>query len=383
MTIDLKTGIEYAPRREDHCTKFAGATEATGECPLWRTFLDRVTAGTDDLQKYLQRIAGYSLTGSIREHAMFFFYGTGANGKGVFINTLRGIWGDHAVVAPMEMFVETKFDRHPTELADLKGARLVIAQETERGRRWAESRIKSMTGGDPIKARYMRQDFFEFRPQFKLMIAGNHKPSLYGVDEAIRRRIHLIPFTVTIPEAERNPNLADELKVEWNGILRWAVDGCLEWQRIGLAPPEIVLSATREYLEGEDALGQWIGDRCEVGKEFKEAIGALYQSWCLWCEAAREPPGSQKAFSQALDAHGFERSKDTKVRSFIGIRLARTESTATAAEGIADLDRRSGNRKDRSGSTMTMRQCKWSEADVADPVYIDVPYVTRSRAGRR
>jgi len=180
------------------------------------------------------------MTGVTTEHVLFFLYGTGANGKGIFLRTLAAIWGDYAVTASMDVFTEGKYERHPTELARLRGARLVIAQETEKGRHWNESRLKALTGGDKITARFMRQDFFEFTPQFKLMIAGNHKPSLKTVDEANRRRIQMIPFTVTIPEAERDLNLFNKLKPEWPGILRWALNGCLEWQRLGLAPPPVV-----------------------------------------------------------------------------------------------------------------------------------------------
>src|SRR5438874_5430904 len=201
--IELRTGTNRPPRREDYCTKAMACSPREMPTPLWDRFLNTVTAKDKALQKYLQRVAGYCMTGVTSEHVLFFLYGRGANGKGVFLNTLRGIWGDYATVAPMETFIESHNDRHPTELAGLRGARLVIAQETEQGRRWSESKIKALTGGDPISARFMRQDFFEFVPQFKLMIAGNHKPSLRSVDEAIRRRFHLIPFAVTIPPEER------------------------------------------------------------------------------------------------------------------------------------------------------------------------------------
>ena len=166
-------------------------------------------------------------------------------------------------MAPIETFTASHQDRHPTELARLRGARLVTSVETEEGRRWAESRIKSLTGGDKIAVHFMRQDFFEFTPQFKLVIAGNHKPGLRSVDEAIRRRLNLIPFTVTIPPAERDPDLAEKLKAEWPGILAWAIVGCLAWQRDGLAAPKAVTSATAAYLEAEDAVAAWIKERCE------------------------------------------------------------------------------------------------------------------------
>ena len=227
---------------------------ANSACPRWRRFLDEVTAGDVELQAFLARVAGYGLTGSTREHALFFLYGTGANGKGTFLNTLTGILGDYAQIAGMDTFTESQTDRHPAELAVLRGARVVAAQETDEGRRWAESRIKALTGGDPITARFMRQDFFTYTPQFKLMIAGNHKPGLRNIDEAIRRRFHLLPFTVRIPPEQRDLQLFEALRQEWPAILGWAVRGCLEWQAEGLNPPAAVIEATAEYFDDEDVL---------------------------------------------------------------------------------------------------------------------------------
>src|SRR5262249_36928820 len=153
--------------------------------------------------------------------------------------------------APIETFTAAQNERHPTDLAGLRGSRLVTSIETEEGRRWADSKIKTLTGGDKIAARFMRQDFFEFVPNFKLLIAGNHKPGLRSVDEAIRRRFHLVPFSVVIPPEQRDKSLGDRLRSEWPGILAWMIDGCIEWQRCGLAPPEAVTSATAAYLEAE------------------------------------------------------------------------------------------------------------------------------------
>ncbi|HUS53275.1 MAG TPA: phage/plasmid primase, P4 family, partial [Thermohalobaculum sp.] len=260
--VDLKTGTIRPHKPDDYATMIT-ATAPGGDCPRWRKFLDEITGGDADLAAFLQRLAGYSLTGSTREHSLAFLYGTGANGKSVFLGTLAGMLGAYAKTAPIETFTATMTDRHPTDLAMLRGARLVSAQETEEDRRWAESRIKSLTGGDVIAARFMRQDFFEFTPQFKLVIAGNHKPGLRSIDEAIRRRFHLVPFTVTIPPEKRDPDLAEHLKAEWPAILAWAIEGCLAWQRDGLAPPESVLAATAHYLEGQDAIAAWIDDCCK------------------------------------------------------------------------------------------------------------------------
>jgi putative DNA primase/helicase len=322
MTIDLRTGQSREYRREDHITKLAGC-RIDRDCPtpLWNYFLNRVTAGDSELQLYLQRMAGYCMTGIVREHALFFLYGTGANGKGVFLNTLKGIWGDYAAIASMDTFLETSSDRHPTELAFLHRARLVIAQETEAGRRWAQAKVLALTGGDDITARYMRQDFFTFRPQFKLVIAGNHKPSLNSVDEAIRRRFHLVPFTVTIPEAERDPELPEKLKAEWQGILAWAVDGCLEWQKIGLAPPPAVRKATDEYLAEEDAIARWIDECCVTGSQHWGIGAELWDCWKHWSETNSERPRSRKWFAYEMEKHDFRPEKSQHVRGYARITL--------------------------------------------------------------
>jgi putative DNA primase/helicase len=247
--------------------------------------------------------------------------GHGANGKTVFVETLTGIMGDYAVTAPMETFIESQIDRHPTELALLRGARLVTATETQSGRRWNEARIKSLTGGEKITARFMRQDFFEFTPQFKLLIAGNHKPSLRNVNEAIRRRIHMIPFTVTIPPAERDKELPQKLKAEWPGILQWMVEGCLAWRKEGLNPPKAVVDATADYLAGEDAVGTWIDECCLSGVNNWATAAALFESWKGWAESAGERIGSRKGFSQTLLDRGLmaKRQGGTGKAGFCGI----------------------------------------------------------------
>ena len=247
--VALKTGILVPHRRQDANTKIATATPR-GECPAWQDFLATVTGRDAELQAYLQRVVGYCLTGVTGEHALFFLYGTGANGKSVFVTIVSGILGDYATVAPMDMFMAATGERHPTDMAGLRGARLVTATETEQGRRWAESKLKTLTGGDKITARFMRQDFFEFVPQFKLVVAGNHKPAIRNIDEAMRRRLHLIPFTVTIPPAERDKKLPEKLMAERDGIMAWAVDGCREWQQIGLKPPAAVSAATERVFRG-------------------------------------------------------------------------------------------------------------------------------------
>jgi putative DNA primase/helicase len=323
--IDLRTGNRRSHSPSDYLTQMT-AVAPGGSCPTWQVFLHRVTAGDALLQEFLQRATGYCLTGLTDEHALFFIYGTGANGKSVYINTVAGLLADYHRTAPIETFTASHQDRHPTELARLRSSRLVTAVETEEGRRWAESRIKSLTGGEKIAAHFMRQDFFEFTPQFKLVIAGNHKPGLRSVDEAIRRRFNLIPFTVTIPPAERDLDLAEKLKAEWPGILAWAIEGCSAWQRSGLAAPEAVTAATAAYLESEDAIAAWIEDCCRRDTNRFETTAALFASWTAWTTKTGEHTGTRKRFNQNLEARGdFAPHRTKTARGFYGFALFGSE----------------------------------------------------------
>jgi P4 family phage/plasmid primase-like protien len=322
--IDLLTDERRSHHPDLHLTKIT-AVAPNGDCPRWRQFLLEITGGDAELVYYLQRVCGYMLTGDTREHAFFFAYGTGGNGKGTFINTIAAVMGDYAVAAPMETFTVSNGERHPTELAMLRGARMVSAQETEEAKRLNEARIKTLTGGDAVSARFMRQDFFTYIPQFKLFLAGNHKPILRNVDEAMRRRIHLIPFTVTIPAEQRDPGLADALKHEWSGILAWMIEGAAIWRDIGLSPPAIVTEATAAYLLQQDSLSQWIEERCEVARNVWDSNATLYNSWCDWCEHNGEQAGPQKTFSQKLFDRGFEPARSKAARMVRGLRMVPRE----------------------------------------------------------
>lgn len=326
--IDLRTGKMRAHKADEHCTKItAVAPDASCSIATWLSFLDRAAGGDTELIDFLQRMTGYALTGSILEHALFFLYGTGANGKSTFLNAVTGCIGDYHRTAAIETFTASTTERHPTDLAALRGARLVTAVETEEGRRWAESKIKSLTGGDRIAARFMRQDFFEFTPTFKLVIAGNHMPSLRSVDEAIRRRFHLVPFTITIPPAERDPKLGDKLQQEWPGILHWMICGCLDWQRRGLSPPPIIQKATANYLEAEDTLAAWIDDAGTRDSNAWEYTADLFSSWRKFAGRSGEYAGSLRWFSQRLqdraESIGLRRGRDgSGRRGFYGLRLS-------------------------------------------------------------
>jgi putative DNA primase/helicase len=272
---------------------------AEGIPVLWLKFLDRIFDGDEQLIGFVQRLLGYCLTGVTTEHAMAFCYGTGRNGKNTLLDAVAAILADYHSVVPMETLLASRHEGHPTDVAGLAGCRMATGGELDKGRRWAEAKIKHLTGGGKVKARFMRGDFFEFVPAFKLVVAGNHKPALNTVDEAIRARFNLIPFTVTIPVPERDKELPEKLKAEWPQILQWMVDGCVEWQEHGLAAPASVKAATDEYLSSQDSLANWL-DECteEAAVETKSSV--LYGSWKTWCEDNGEVPGSRKAFTQSL-----------------------------------------------------------------------------------
>lgn len=322
--VDLRTGTSRPHTVADRFTKIT-AVAPGGECPTWLQFLDRATGGDKQLQAFLKRMCGYALTGEVREHALFFVYGTGGNGKGTFLNTITHIMGDYQRVSGAETFTESPGDRHTTELARLQGARLVTAQETEEGKRWAESRIKALTGGDPITARFMRQDDFTYIPQFKLVIVGNHKPAFRNVDEAIRRRLHLIPFTASIPASERDPLLPSKLKAEAGAILAWMIEGCREWAVHGLQPPAIVKESTEQYLGSEDSLQLWLDECCDIGTGFASSK-ALFSSWARWCEQSGEFVGTMKRLMSKLESRGVQTGQKFQgQRGCIGIQVKRGE----------------------------------------------------------
>lgn len=318
-TVDLRTGLLREAKPEDYITKLTAIAPAeTADCPRWLQFLREATNDDRDLIAFLQQFAGYILTGDIKEHSLLFVHGDGGNGKGVFLNTLRGILADYAKAAAMETFVASGSDKHPTDLAMLRGARLVTASETEEGRAWAESRIKQLTGGDKISARFMRQDFFEYTPQFKLLLIGNHKPTLRNVDDAARRRFNIVPF-IRKPQAP-DRDLEAKLSAEWPGILRWMIEGCLIWQHTGLVRPKVVFDATEEYFGEQDSIRQWIEERCDTGKgTLSDTSSNLFRSWAAWATANGEKAGTNKWFSGALESQGFKKLRSKKGRRFIGI----------------------------------------------------------------
>jgi putative DNA primase/helicase len=332
-TVDLRTGVLRGADPTDKISRLTSVSPAgTVNCPLWLAFLDEATGNDHALIRFLQQFFGYSLTASTQEHALLFIHGAGNNGKSVLLNTVSWIMGDYAKTAAMDAFVQTKGEKHSTDVAMLHGARLVAASEIAKGRAWNENLIKSRTGGDPITARFMRRDNFTFQPTFKLTVVGNHKPRLQSVNEAARRRFNIVPFD-RMP-ANPDPQLEQKLRAEGPGVLRWLIDGCLDWQEAnGLGRPQSVLTATEEYFADQDLFSQWIEDECdaEPGNRWKsEKSGDLFASWAAYAKRAGEDPGSKVAFADELTEREFVQDRGSGgVRLYRGIRLKLQKGTSS------------------------------------------------------
>lgn len=309
-TMNLKTGYLSKHQQENYITKVCPVEyDLLATAPTWKAFLDKIFSGNKDLINFMQKVVGYSLTGSTREQVVFFLYGTGKNGKSTFIDTIRHLLGDYAMQTPTSTLMTKRNEGIPNDIARLKGARFVSAVEAEEGKRLSESLIKQLSGGDMITARFMRAEFFEFKPQFKLLFATNHKPIIRGTDNAIWRRIRLIPFSVTITEDERDPELPSKLLEELPGILNWAVEGCLKWQEEGLGLPNEVATATNEYQVESDILAGFIDDLCTVNPLAKTAKSEFYKEYCSWCEETGERALSQRQLGSRMIERGFSETR--------------------------------------------------------------------------
>ena len=332
-TVDLRTGKMREHRREDLLMKMAGAEyDADAEAPAWDTFFGRVMSG-EELRLFVQRATGYSATGDTSEQCMFINYGAGANGKSTFQEVLAAALGDYAMRTPTETLLAKRAGGVPNDVARLKGARFVAASESEEGRHLAESLVKELTGQDTISARYMRAEWFEFRPTHKLWLSTNHRPEIRGTDNAIWRRIRLIPWTVQIPPTDQDHKLPEKLRAELPGILAWVVQGCLGWQRGGLRPPDEVTRATVEYRAEMDVLAAFLGDCCELRGDGWTYARDLYRAYRWWCMETGERPESQKRLGGRLRDRGYtsRRGGDRGAALYDGLLL--TEEVRSASEG--------------------------------------------------
>jgi putative DNA primase/helicase len=319
-TIDLRTGKLRRHSRNDLITQVAPVRyDAAATCPTWSAFLVRIMGGNGDLIRYIQKAVGYGLTGDTREQCLFVAYGLGANGKSTLLTGVTGAVGEYAQHTPTETLLQKRNDNIPNDLARLRGARFVTAVEAECNRKLAEALVKQMTGGDKITARFLHGEFFEFTPRFKLFLAVNHKPVIQGTDHAMWRRIRLIPFTVTIPEAEQDRTLPDKLSRERAGILRWAVEGCLAWQQEGLTPPNEVTQATKEYRAEMDTLQPFIDACCFIDPKIWTPAKLLHERYVEWCRRQGETPMSKAEVGTRLAERGFTSDRTKSERIWRGL----------------------------------------------------------------
>ena len=325
-TLDLRTGELREHRREDLITKLAPVPyDPEAKAPLFEKFLNDIFAGNQDVIRFVQRGTGYALTGDTSEQCLFIAWGDGENGKSTLIETILSILGDYAMFTPPETLLAKRHDGIPNDLARLKGARFVAAVETEEGKYLAESRIKQMTGGDTISARFMRGEWFDFKPEFKCFLATNHKPAIRGTDHAIWRRIRLVPFSVRIPSDKQDKHLKEKLSEELPGVLAWAVRGCFDWQNDGLRPPDEVTQATAAYRDENDQVGRFVGECCVIGEYFQAKARPLYQEYRRWATEVGEEILTETAFARRLAERRFEKKRRKTGNVYIGIGLTARE----------------------------------------------------------
>jgi putative DNA primase/helicase len=328
-TVDLTTGELRQARRDDLLTRGTQiAYDPDAQCPRFERFVAEVFAGDLELVEFVQRFAGYTLTGHTGEQVLAVFHGTGGNGKSALVTVLRALLGDLAAAAPFDTFIAARGPRGPRDdLARLRGARLVTASESGEGRRLDEATVKEVTGGDTIAARHLYGRYFEFVPAFKIVLVTNHCPHVDADDEAIWRRLRLVPFTQRFePGAE--PDLAATLHAELPGILAWAVRGCVAWQHEGLGQAGAVTQATASYRADEDTIGRFLEDTCQRGGEIPAL--ALRDAYQRWCETNGERTKSSAVLGKRLKSRRIlseRRAQGALV--YVGIRLAVTAGDGT------------------------------------------------------
>lgn len=328
-TIDLRNGELKSHRREDLHTKLAPVDYChEAACPTFDAFLAQILPD-EGVRDFVQKLAGICLTGTTTEHILPVFWGSGSNGKSTLLDALQFVLGEYATQIPSELLIEKRAESHPTERTTVLGVRLAVACETRQNGKLNEGLVKAFTGGDRISARYIGQDFFEFSPTHKLILCTNHKPQIVGTDEGIWRRVHLVPFAVTITDDRKDKLLKDKLRAESSGILRWAVAGCLRWQAEGLVVPEAVRVATSAYRDESDTVKAFLTSCCDEAssanrEHVRESAKKLYAAYESWARENGEIVLNQRAFGIAMSERGFERRK-VGTYVYLGVRL-RSES---------------------------------------------------------
>ncbi len=324
-TVDLRAGELRPHHRKDLITKLAPVDfDLRARCPVFDRFIQRILGGSPELLQYVQRCFGYALTGDVGEKVLFFFFGTGDNGKTTLLEVIRAMLGDYAGQIPIETLMVKPQGGIPNDIALLKGLRFVTSSEVEQGQRLAQGRIKYLTGMNTIQARFLHREFFQFAPTHKIFFDANHQPYASASDTATWNRIKLIPFDVSIPEAEKDKHLGTKLRAELPGILAWAIRGCLEWQRNGLQEPDIVVGATQAYRDEMDTFREFLEDCCVLGPEQKTPLGTLYLKYQAWSEDSGEKPMTKREFGKVLLRNkniAQVRSTGTRFWTGIGLRM--------------------------------------------------------------
>ena len=338
-TLDLRRGDLRPHAREDLIAKCSPVEYRPGaRSRLWERFLQTVTGGDQELVGFLQRAAGYSLSGDTGEEKLFFAHGPAATGKSSFLEAVKAVLGDYATTTDFETLLKRKGDRGiPNDIARLAGTRLVLSIEVEDGKQLASGLVKTLTGGDTVVARYLRQEFFEFQPRFKLWLAANERPRVSASDTGIWRRIVQVPFTEAIPEARRDPTVKKRLRNEaevQQAILAWAVEGCLAWQQDGLRIPERVRDYTEEYRQENDALADFFDECCLFEPDARVSRARLRTVYGHWAQRRFQKPWSAKAFADELKRRGVtDGGKLNGDRAWQGIRLTdKAEASETQWE---------------------------------------------------
>jgi putative DNA primase/helicase len=323
-TLDLRRGELRDHRREDLITRVAPVHfDAQAAAPRWREFMLKIMAGNESLATYLQRLAGYSLTGLTKEQVFFFFYGLGANGKSTWLGVFEELLGPYAKRALPDLLTAAQGERHPTELADLQGARLVICSEIEQGRRWAAQRIKELTGEKRVTARRMRHDPVTFSLTGKLIVMANHRPVVTEHGPAFWRRMRVVPFLVSIPEGQQDGDLTEKLVAEGPGLLNWALEGLRAWREQGLGRPPEVTEAVDSYRRHADRISAFIAECCTTGPDAKVQPGELFAAYCAWAERIGLEPAQPRPFKTRLIELGFEQYRPGGYAHWKGITLAK------------------------------------------------------------
>lgn len=339
--LHLRTGVLQKHRREDLITRVCPVTwDPDAKAPRWEEFLQEVQPD-ERVRAFLRRWAGYAATGVIHEHAFVVHHGTGRNGKGVFMDTLLAVLGPYGRQVPAELLIQKQGQAHPAERMVLKSLRLAAASETDKGARLSTALVKLLTGGDTISARGMNENFSEFKPTHKLALSTNNKPVIHEQTAAIWERVTLVPWAVFMPAERRDPELKTKLMAEAPGILRWIVEGCLEWQEVGLSPPSPVAAATEEYRAESDAVGEFLATRCTSdplpGKDTARVLAKpLFEAFRSFCQDGGRDGMSQKSFGDRLTSMGFARRPYGGLTSYVGLRLIEASERASEESGGGD-----------------------------------------------